>query len=133
MVVDFVRANAAAHHRPVDVGKLEVQEYLGKYKAYKRYLRDSDEYQDVTRKNRDIQEANKRATSMWYALSFGVGIYSGLAAWFFNRKIRLVESALAELSDDLSIKSKYAKLLHEIFDGSGYRVIGIVSSKFAHI
>lgn len=89
--------------------------------ALKKY--EEDEYAYIRyQKNllriEDRKERSKIYTSMWYMMTFGVGIYAGMGAWWLNRRIQRIEEKIEELMEDLSIKSQYAHILIDLFEGS---------------
>lgn len=68
---------------------------------------------------KEIYDFNERRVklykSMWYFLTFGIAIYAGIIAWFFNHKVHRIEIEISELYDELSIKSRYVSFLRRIF------------------
>lgn len=90
--------------------KSEIAAFDKNKEKYQNYLIALDKY------NYSIKKA-KSYPFMWFASTISVGIYAGLIAWFFNQKIQKVEAELSELSDSLSIKSQYVKVIREIFGG----------------
>jgi len=84
-------------------------------KEREKYIRYRDELRYATEINRKIKERNRVYSLMWYACTFGLGMYAALIAWHFNRRIQRVELELTEFNDELLRKSSYFVLLKDLF------------------
>lgn len=91
----------------------EVRDYLSNQSKYDNYFYEQQRFELH-------QEKISQYTFMWHLLTFGFGLYAGGGAWFLNRKIHRIEENLAEITDDLTIKSQYAEYLQEIFGDDPY-------------
>ncbi len=86
----------------------EIRSYLSQERKYEEYTIAKDKYSL-------IQERISHYTFMWHLFTFGFGLYAGVGAWFLNRKIQRIETELSELTDDLTIKSRYVEYLQDAF------------------
>lgn len=87
----------------------EVEAYKVRAETYRMLLEEIEEYHEKV-----VSDQN-RIKSFFYITIFFISIYSAFGAWFFNRKIHRTEEIVAEFSEYLSIKSRYVKMLRDIF------------------
>jgi len=85
-----------------------------KAKNQRRYIQYRSEVEKVEAWNKEIKERNRQYMLVWYAGTFGIGIYAGFIAWYFNRRIERVEIEISDLDEDLTSKSTFYCLLNEI-------------------
>ena len=92
--------------------KLSIISYEKKRNEYEKY---NIKQEMISERNNQIRGYNRQMTLMCYTITFMIGIFSAILAWYFKRRIQYIEIELIEFNEELLIKSTYFELLKDIF------------------